>query len=98
MKNKTADILRIILIILLAIFIPGLLTLYAFQSQRYTKLYNDVVRLEKKQEMLIEQNNKLISDISLVSNSDEIERKATEELNMHKAEKEDIVRVEISSK
>ena len=51
---------------------------------------------EKKKERLIEQNKKLVSDISLLSSTDRIERIATEELGMHKAETEDIVRVEMN--
>ncbi len=98
MKIKTKVFFQILFIVLLALMIPGLLIIYGFQAKKYSTLYEDVVGLEKKQEQLIEQNKKLISDISLVSNSDEIERKANEELNMHKAEKEEIVRVEMAVK
>ena len=45
---------------------------------------------------MIEQNKKLIGDISLLSSTDRIERIATDELGMHKAETEDIVRVEMN--
>ena len=97
MKNKTKSFFYIGLIILARVLIPLLLIIYAFKASRYYSLYKDIVRLEKKQEQLVEQNKKLISDISLVGNSSEIERKASEELNMHKAEKEDIIRIEMSS-
>ena len=52
--------------------------------------------LEKKQEQLVEENKKLISDISLLSSTDRIEKIATEELGMHKAETSDIVRVQMA--
>ena len=97
MKNKTKSFLYVALIVLVSVLIPLFLIIYAFQASRYSSLYKDIVRLEKKQEQLVEQNKKLISDISLVGNSSEIERKASEELNMHKAEKEDIIRIEMSS-
>lgn len=97
MKNKTKSFLYAALIVLVSVLIPLLLIIYAFQASRYSSLYRDIVRLERKQEQLVEQNKKLISDISLVGNSSEIERKASEELNMHKAEKEDIIRIEMSS-
>ena len=51
---------------------------------------------EKKQERLIEQNKKLVSDISLLSSTDRIKRIATDELGMHKAETKDIVRVDMN--
>ncbi len=97
MKNKTKSFLYVALIVLVSVSIPLFLIIYAFQASRYSSLYRDIVRLERKQEQLVEQNKKLISDISLVGNSSEIERKASEELNMHKAEKEDIIRIEMSS-
>ena len=97
MKNKTKSFFYIGLIILASVLIPLLFFFFFFQASRYSSLYKDIVRLEKKQEQLVEQNKKLISDISLVGNSSEIERKASEELNMHKAEKEDIIRIEMSS-
>ena len=97
MKNKTKSFFYIGLIFLASFLIPLLFIIYAFQASQYSSLYKDIVRHKKKQEQLVEQNKKLISDISLVGNSSEIERKASEELNMHKAEKEDIIRIEMSS-
>ena len=43
----------------------------------------------------MENIKKLISDISMPSSSDRIENLAENELGMHKAKSEDIVRVEI---
>ena len=96
MKAKVKFVLNRILICLLAISIPFLLIVYGFQSKRYSELSREVNRLEKMQEELIEQNKKLVGDISLLSSSDVIEKKAVEELGMHKAETEDIVRVEMN--
>ena len=59
------------------------------------KVYN-VSELENKQEKLIEENKKLVSDIAVLSSADRIEKIAVEELGMHKAETEDIVRVEMT--
>lgn len=96
MKAKVKFVLNRILICLLAVSIPLLLIVYGFQSKRYSELSREVNRLEKMQEELIEQNKKLVGDISLLSSSDVIEKKAVEELGMHKAETEDIVRVEMN--
>ena len=85
-----------IFVCLLAAGIPALLIAYAVQTKRYADLSREIAELEAKQERLIEQNKKLVSDISLLSNTDRIEKIATEELGMHKAETEDIVRVEMN--
>ena len=66
------------------------------RKTRNADLYKEVTALEKKQEELIEQNKRLVGDISLLSGSDRIEKIASEELGMHKAEKEDIVRIEMN--
>ena len=83
-------------LILLALMIPLLLAVYGIQTKRYADLYKEVTALEKKQEELIEQNKRLVGDISLLSGSDRIEKIASEELGMNKAEKEDIVRIEMN--
>ena len=83
-------------IILLALMIPLLLAAYGIQTKRYSDLYKEVIALERKQEDLIEQNKRLVGDISLLSGSDRIEKIASEELGMHKAGKEDIVRIEMN--
>ena len=75
---------------------PLLLLVLGIQSKKYSELSKEVAELEKKQEMLVEENKKLISDISLLSSTDRIEKIATEELGMHKAETSDIVRVQMS--
>ncbi|WP_147634577.1 cell division protein FtsL [Treponema pectinovorum] len=84
-----------VLAYLIAILIPLLLVLQAFQSYRYKKLMSEIRALEKKQVELVDQNRKLISDISVLSSSDRIEKIAKDELGMHKAGTGDIVRVEI---
>lgn len=77
------------------VMIPLLLALDAFQAKRYAKLQKELDALEAKQQELVEDNKKLISDISVLSSSDRIENLAENELGMHKAKSEDIVRVEI---
>lgn len=77
------------------VLIPLLLALDAFQAHRYARLKAELAKLETKQIEVVEQNRKLISDISLLSSSDRIEKIAESELGMHKAKSEDIVRVEI---
>ena len=85
-----------LLLCLLALAIPVMLYLYAVQAKRYTDLEKDLRDLERKQAELIEQNKKLVSDISVLSSADRIEKLALEDLGMHKAQAEDIVRVEMT--
>ena len=95
-KLKIKDFFKVILICVLALSIPAMLTLYALQTKKYTDLTKEIAELEVKQEKLIEENKKLVSDISQLSSAERIERIAVEELGMHKAETEDIVRVEMT--
>lgn len=94
--KKGSGLFRIVLACIAAIMIPGLLILNAIQAKKYTGLAKEVVNLEKKQEALIEENKKLITEISILSSSDRIEDIASGELGMRKAESSEIVRVEMS--
>jgi cell division protein FtsL len=96
MKSKVKSFFIGLGISLFALSIPGLLFAYTYQAHRYTKLQKEVKELEKTQETLIEENKRLVSDISVLSSADRIEKIAVEELGMHKAETEDIVRVDMS--
>lgn len=80
----------------MAISIPLMLILYAFQSKKYTDLSKEISNLETQQEKLIEENKNLISDISILTTADRIESVAVDELQMHKAKSDDIVRVEMT--
>lgn len=96
MENGIKNIFYKIGVCVLAAAIPALLIAYAVQTKRYADLSREIADLETKQERLMEQNKKLVSDISLLSTTDRIEKIATDELGMHKAESEDIVRVEMN--
>ncbi|MBQ0166630.1 MAG: cell division protein FtsL [Treponema sp.] len=91
-KNK---MLSDIGVILLALCIPALMILAGVQTHRYSVLEKRVEQLNESQYEIIEESNRLISDISVLTNSDRIEKIATEELGMRKAESEEIIRVDI---
>jgi len=95
-KEKIKSFFKIVFLCLFAFSIPLMLTLYAVQAKKYTDLSKEVSELETKQEKLIEENKKLVSDISQLSSAERIEKIAVEELGMHKAQAEDIVRVEMT--
>ena len=95
-KINFKDIFYKILICILVISIPVMLTLYAYKAKQYTELKKDVTSLEKEQEQLIQENKELINDIAVLTSAERIEKIAVDELNMHKAESDDIVRVEMT--
>lgn len=95
-KSKVASFFRVFGVCLLTISIPAMLILYGLQAKKYKDLTKEVVELERKQEKLIEENKRIVSEISVLTNAERIEKIAVEELEMHKAEAEDIVRVEMT--
>ncbi len=95
---KSKYVLKTILVFIAAFSIPVLLLLNGIQAQKYMKLEDDIKSLESKQVALIEENKKLVTDISVLSSSDRIEKIAKNELGMHKAESQDILRVEVGKK
>ncbi|MCR5623137.1 MAG: cell division protein FtsL [Treponema sp.] len=97
MKIAFSKIARTLLVCIFALCIPALLIIDGVHARKYTDLERQVEELEKKQQQLIEENKKLITDISLLSSSERIENLAKDELGMREAESEEIVRVEMSS-
>ena len=95
-KSKVASFFRVFGVCLLAASVPFMLILYGLQAKKYKDLTKEVVELERKQEKLIEENKRIVSEISVLTNAERIEKIAVEELGMHKAEAEDIVRVEMT--
>ena len=100
MKNKTKvnvkNIFIRIGICLFVLLIPFMLFMYGFQAKRYSKLKSEIKALEQKQEKMMKENKKIVNEISILSSADRIEKMAVEELGMHKAQADDIVRVEMT--
>jgi cell division protein FtsL len=96
-KQRFANTIKLILVFLCAAAIPVLLIVDSIQTRRYENLEQDVTDLERKQIELVEQNKQLITDISMLSSSDRIEKIAENELSMHKAQSDEIIRVEMNS-
>lgn len=92
MKGKSYDG---ILSIIFALGIPLLLLIYGSQSAKSGELSREVWALERREDMLIEQNKKLVADISVLSSSARIEDIAKNELGMQKASRDEIIRVEV---
>ena len=92
---KGHDLIWKIVTILCALLVPALFALNAVQADRFMKAQDEIKALEQKQVELIEENKRLITDISLLSSGERIGKIAEEELGMRKAESEEIVRVEM---
>lgn len=86
-----------ILMYVSAVAIPLLLILATVQARSYEKLKKEVEALEDRQVELVEENRKLISGISVLSSSQRIQKIAEDELGMHRAESDEIVRVEMKN-
>ena len=95
MSGKAGFIIKIVLLCIVALLIPGMLIVDAVQARKYTALREQVLELEEKQAEIIEENKKLITDISILSSADRIEQIAKDTLGMRKAETDEIIRVEI---
>ena len=98
MKNKKSGFVKRLGIYLLALSIPFFLVFAMVQSQQYMNIEKEVAELEQVQKDLIESNKALVTDISVLSSSERIEKIAVEELGMRKATSDEIVRVSIKGK
>ncbi len=87
-----------VFVCILALAIPALLVLNVLQAKQYAQLENDTKEIECRQYEVIEQNKRLVAEISKLSSPDRIEWIATNNLQMEKASPEDIIRVEIKDK
>jgi cell division protein FtsL len=98
MKKKNNDFGKKLGIYLLAFSIPCFFVIGMVQSQQYMNIEKEVADLEQVQKDLIESNKALVTDISVLSSSERIEKIAVEELGMRKATSDEIVRVSIKGK
>ncbi len=95
MSPKTSFIIKTVALCVVALLIPTMLVVDAVQARKYVDLREQVLELEDRQAQIIEENKKLITDISILSSADRIETIAQDTLDMRKAETDEIIRVEI---
>jgi hypothetical protein len=79
----------------MALSIPGMLGLCAWQSVRYSLLLRETVRLESEQKDVIERNNILIGEIATLHRT-ELTESIAKSLGLVKARPEDIVTLNIT--
>jgi cell division protein FtsL len=78
-----------------ALTIPLLLGLLAWQSARYRDLEKAVARLEDSREDWVESNRRLIAGNAILSSSERIEHIAVEELGFAKIAPEHVLQIRI---
>ena len=79
-----------ILPILAAALVPALIFLNVWQSFRYTRVREEIARLEALQKEWREANRRLIAGIAVYESPGRINALAEEELELEKAEPEDV--------
>ncbi len=95
MSSKKDYVIKTIILCIVALLIPAMLIVDGIQARKYSDLREQVLQLEDRQAELIEENKKLITDISILASADRIEELAQDKLDMRKAETDEIIRVEI---
>ena len=84
-----------LLAFILTVSIPCLFFLTVKQSQVYNTLEREVNAYNDEQNRLIAENKRKISAISILSKPQRIEKIAVEELDIHKADSSQIIRVSL---
>ena len=84
-----------LLAFILTVSIPCLFFLTVKQSQVYNTLEREVNAYNDEQNRLIAENKRKISAISILSKPQRIDKIAVEELDMHKADSSQIIRVSL---
>lgn len=87
----------VILSILVAVAIPLTLMGFSLMAKKVTDLNREIKEMVEKETRLVEENERLVSEIAILKNSERIEKLAVEE-GMHKAETEEIVRMDVGNK
>lgn len=82
-----------LLALILTVSIPCLFFFTVKQSQVYNTLEREVNAYNNEQNRLIAENKRKISAISILSKPQRIEKIAVEELDMHKADSSQIIRI-----
>ena len=89
--------IRRILFYCFILSVPVFLAVTAWQSSRYGDLERELKKLEKTQEEWVENNKRLIAEVTEYSSPDRIERIARDKLGLHKKQPEDVLQISISN-
>ncbi len=81
------------LIILMVLTVPFLFSLEVWQVARYKELANEVRELETEQESWVDENKKMLADISVLRSPERIQKLAVEQLGLEPLDPERILRI-----
>ena len=81
--------------IFIALILPFFLLVTVWQSNRYSVVQKEIIKLQNKQQEIVSANSRLISEITILSTPEVIEKKAVEQLTMRKALPSEIIRIEL---
>jgi cell division protein FtsB len=84
---------RCIFLYFIVLSIPLLLGVTVWQSARYMDLERQVRTLEADQEKWVENNERLIADIAVLTSSETVEAVAVSELGLTKIKPENVLQV-----
>jgi cell division protein FtsL len=96
-KKEDKDMVKKIVLYVTVLSIPLFLLGVVWQSDRYTALRTEVERLTENQEKVIEENRRLIAEITVLSSSARIENIAKMSLGLEKKLPEEVIKVTIKS-
>lgn len=82
-----------ILFVFIAVLVPLMLFVNAWQAYRYQQEEKAVRYYEECQQELLEKNKKIVARISVLSSPERIEKLAKEELGLRQYKAEDILRI-----
>ncbi|GMO46656.1 MAG: hypothetical protein Ta2B_28330 [Termitinemataceae bacterium] len=87
-----------ILLYAMVLSVPLALGATAFQSARFSSLQKDVKSLDEQQDEWVENNKRLITDISVLSSSARIEKIAKTNLGLEKKRPEEVSQIIIEDR
>jgi cell division protein FtsL len=93
--NALARFFRSLAAVLIVLSVPAFLWMGMSRATRYAELRSSISSMEKEQRELVDENKRLISEISGYESPERIGKLADEKLGLSKAGPADILRVEL---
>ncbi len=81
------------LIVMIVLSVPFLFSLEVWQVSRYKELVSEVNELEVEQKNWIDENKKVLADISVLMSPERIQEIATTQLGLEPVDPEKILRI-----
>lgn len=81
--------------IVFTLLLPVCFFISVWQSNRFFMIQRDISQLYEEQEQIVKLNTRIISEITILSTPEVIEKKAVEKLAMRKASSDEIIRIEL---